>query len=324
VGSAKSKRIIMKINHFLYLFFITNHLLAQSDPPKKPELFMQGIVSTGLNERDLAISPDGSQIYFTVVAPLNSFSSIFYIEKQQDAKWSKPKNASFSGKYSDLEPAFSPDGKRLYFVSKRPVDGIEKKDFDIWYVEKQLNGWSEPKYLDINTTFDEFYPSIAKNGNLYFTASYNEAETKEDIFMAQYKDGKYQKPIPLDSAINTNQYEFNAYIAPDESYLLFTAYGRVGDKGRGDIYISTKKEGKWQSSKPISAINSDRLDYCPMISFDGKTLFFTSERHQLLKIQNEKKVKYSDFQQLTTNPLNGNGDIYWVDFSEIIREIQKN
>ncbi|MBK8368965.1 MAG: PD40 domain-containing protein [Bacteroidetes bacterium] len=40
----------------------------------------------------------------------------------RNGKYSKPKVASFSGKYHDLEPFLSPDGLRLYFSSDRPLD----------------------------------------------------------------------------------------------------------------------------------------------------------------------------------------------------------
>jgi Tol biopolymer transport system component len=45
----------------------------------------------------------------------------------------KPEVAPFSGRYKDLEAAFSPDGQTVYFSSDRPTtDNPQKKDFDIW------------------------------------------------------------------------------------------------------------------------------------------------------------------------------------------------
>jgi Tol biopolymer transport system component len=291
----------------------------------QPQIFLEGKLSTGLNERDLAISPDGNELLFTLVAPLNKFSAIFQMTKQSDGTWTKPKIASFSGNYPDLEPAFSPNGKKLYFVSKRPLNGESKDDFDIWMTEKVNGIWSEPKHLgnEVNTKMDEFYPSVAANGNLYFTASYNEPVSKEDIFLARFENGNYTKPVVLDSAVNSKLYEFNAYIAPDESYILFTAYGRKGDKGRGDIYMSIKRDGKWQIARPIESINSDKLDYCPTVSSDSKILFFTSERSQIKSDFGNKKSDYQYFENIQKSVQNGNGDIYWVDFEEILKAFNK-
>jgi Tol biopolymer transport system component len=292
-------------------------------PPLKPEFFLPSILATHLNERDLAISADGNEIYFTVVAPQNAFSTIFYCKKQ-GSLWSKPQAASFSGQYSDLEPSLSPDGKKLFFASKRPVDGKEKNDYDIWYVQRKGGGWSDPVPLgpEVNTDQDEFYPSISQSGNLYFTAAYHMENSKEDIFMAAATPTGYKPAVALDTAINSKTYEFNAYVAPDESYLLFTAYGRTGDLGRGDIYISFREDGQWQTAMPITSINSDRLDYCPTVSPDQKMLFFTSERHQLSILAGKVSKQYEDYKLLASQPANGTGNIYWVDFDQVCKEVK--
>jgi Tol biopolymer transport system component len=309
------KNAFLKILYF-FLFIFTKAFGQQI--PATPEVFLPEVISTGLNERDFAISPDGKMIYFTVVAPQNVTSSIFFIEKLADKSWSIPKTASFSGDYPDLEPSFSPDGGRIYFASKRPVDGNEKKDFDLWYVERYNDGWSAAKHLDFCTEQDEFYPSVTKDGSVYFTASYHHETSKEDIFVSRYTNNIYVKPMALDTAINSSMYEFNAYIAPDESFIIFTAYGRKGDKGRGDLYLSKRVDGKWQPAKPINQINSDKLDYCPTVSFDQKILYFTSERTSMKFNEPYKKLNYNDFINYQYSFGNGLGDIYWVSFDEIL------
>ena len=65
----------------------------------------------------------------------------------ENGAWTTPEIASFSGRFNDIDPAISPDGRRLFFASNRPTDGgtAPKKDFDLWVVEKTASGWSEPK-----------------------------------------------------------------------------------------------------------------------------------------------------------------------------------
>ncbi|HMG88945.1 MAG TPA: hypothetical protein VK589_02760, partial [Chryseolinea sp.] len=94
---------------------------AQVSPPESPVIFMENIVSTNLNERDMAISPDGREMFFTIQSNQHAISTIIRLNKLSNNKWSNPEVASFSGKYSDLEPAFSPDGEKLYFSSNRPI-----------------------------------------------------------------------------------------------------------------------------------------------------------------------------------------------------------
>lgn len=97
----------------------------------------------------------------------------------------------------------------MYFASNRPLTGGKPKDFDIWVVERQGKTWGEPKNLGevINTESDEFYPSITKKGNLYFTVQYKNGIGNEDIFMAAWKDNQFEKPIAMDTAINSKNYE---------------------------------------------------------------------------------------------------------------------
>jgi hypothetical protein len=293
---------------------------------KTAELFLPNLVSTHLYERDMAVAPDGKTMYFTVQLS-SGFQSIAFCIKDQKGQWTNPEIASFSGMYSDLEPAFSPDGKKLFFASNRPVTGTNHKDFDIWYMEKNGEKWSEPINVGypVNTSSNEFYPSISQKGNLYFTATKDSLSVgKEDIYKAEWKNGKYQNVTLLDTEVNTKTYEFNAFVAPDESYIIFSSYGRKDDKGRGDLYISLKDaNGKWKKAVNLSIINTESLDYCPFVSPDGKKLYFTNEKGDLPKNKLSEKINYQQFKNFHTGILNGGGNIYSIDFSVIKEFVEK-
>ncbi len=296
-----------------------------SSPPIELTLLGPEFISTSINERDFAISPDGTEIYFTISTPKSTFQTIVFCKKIK-GEWSKPHIASFAGRYSDLEPAFSADGKSLYFASNRPLSGDQVKDFDIWKVIRQGDTWSEPVNLGevINTKSDEFYPSLAKNGNLYFTASYKDGPGREDIYQAVFKDNAYQKPVPLDTAVNTKFYEFNAFVDPDEQYIIFTSYGRKDEAGGGDLYMSRKNEkGQWMSAVNLRNINSKQLDYCPYVSPNGRALFITSERHTLPLVFSQHPATYQDVLNASTQTQNGTGNIYWIDFQEVVKYLTK-
>ena len=301
------------------------HNLSFRNPPSLPEIFEAGIISTGLSERDFALSPDETEIFYTVQSPQGIFQTILYAKKDKEGRWSNPAVASFAGKYSDLEPAFSIDGKKIYFSSNRPISGNRIKDFDIWVVEKENDKWGEPKNIGIpvNTSEDEFYPSITKSGNLYFTAAYKNAVGKEDIYLATWKNGIYSEPVPMDTAINSKMYEFNAFVSRDEDLIIFTSYGRKDDKGRGDLYMCTKDvTGKWQPAKNLALLNSDKLDYCPFVSPDKKILFFTSEKNGLKKSFEGEPVKIEELVKSFTSPQNGGGDIYWVSLEALLKSLK--
>ncbi|MEO5979766.1 MAG: hypothetical protein ABIS36_01785 [Chryseolinea sp.] len=301
----------------LLLLWITLYHLA---PAQVPSLFLDGVVSTNLSERDMAISPDGNEMYYTIQSNQHVFSTIVHRRKISEDKWSAADVATFSGMSSDLEPSFSPDGKKLYFSSDRASAEKSSKDYDIWVVEKTSNGWSSPKNIGwpVNTTANEFYPSITNDGSIYFTAEYDKGVGKEDIYVSKLTDGIFSNPVPLDTAINSKLWEFNAFVAPDESFIAFTSYGRKDDHGGGDLYISVKSNGAWKPAVNASALNSPQLDYCPF-SFQDE-FYFTSGRHSI-KATRESPITYKELTKLYNGTLNGSENIYKVSLKEVLKSV---
>jgi Tol biopolymer transport system component len=278
---------------------ININYLNQKPPDITPLLFAPEIISTHKNELNCIFTPDGKESFFTEWRRgVNTIMTI----KQKNGKWSKRKVASFSGFYSDVDPYISLDGMRLYFSSMRPIDGNkEPKDSDIWYVEKISNtGWSNPIHISsLNSQGeDDYYTSITKDGILYYS-KFGDHGSPGDLYRSILLDGVYSKPEKLEYPINSNFNDHDPFIAPDESYLIFTS-NRPGGFGRGDLYISfMKPDGDWTTPMNMgSNINSDGYEFCPMLSPDGQYLFFTKN-------------------------VNGNGDIYWVS-SKIIDTYKPN
>lgn len=279
----------------LIVFLITCNCFSQQASLFSPELF-----KNLPNVRDFSMSKNKSEIYFTIESYCKTYSFIACI-KRTGKKWGKPKAVSFSGEFKDLEPFLSPDGLKLFFASNRNATSTDvKKDIDIWYVQRNsLNdGWSNPINVGdiINTNKNEFYPSVTNKGDLFFTAEYPNSIGKEDIYVSRFINNTYTKPVPLSTAINSDKYEFNAYVSPDEKIIVFTSYGREDDLGRGDLYISRKdSEGNWLPAQNLGdKINSKKLDYCPFIDINANVLYFTSNRtnvpNRLKSKQNFKEI----------------------------------
>ncbi|MEZ4699081.1 MAG: hypothetical protein R2834_02025 [Rhodothermales bacterium] len=284
--------------------------LRLSEPPRAtPTLFGEGVVSTDLNERDIALSPDGRTIFFTIMN--GNTGTIVEVAAEGSGA---PEIAAFSGKYSDLEPFFAPDGQRLYFVSNRPPAGDSTSvDYDIWYLDRTADGWSEPVNLGapVNTEGNEFYPSVSSRGALVFTARKADSAGGEDLYIAQPDGaGGFLEPQNLGDAVNTAFDEFNALLSPDEQALIFSSYGRPDDLGGGDLYISRKNDaGDWLPAVNLGApINSEALDFCPALSPDGHAFFFTSRRG----IGDPQPASYETMARRLRGPGNGQGDVYRV------------
>lgn len=303
----------MKNLYYLFILISTFSFVQTKAQvvPFLPELFKDFP-----NVRDLAISNNQSEMYFTVEGFKKEFSFIA-VSKKENGVWQQATVAPFSGMDKDLEPFLSPNNLRLYFVSNRKVKiGVEKKDMDIWFVERSTinSDWSKPKNIGapINTEKDEFYPSVAANGNLYFTATItNDTKGKEDIYISSFVDGAYQNPISLSNNINSETYEFNAYISPDEHTIIFSSYRRPDSFGGTDLYISLKDEnGNWQPGENLGEnINSDKIDYCPFVDFKTNTFYFTSERSQQNKSYYKQMSLKEILSEMKKSP-NGQSRIY--------------
>ncbi|MBN1272747.1 MAG: PD40 domain-containing protein [Candidatus Aminicenantes bacterium] len=282
--------------------------LGQTPPGRNAELFAPGIISTGMNDRDIAISPDLDEIYYSVLE--EPHYTIVCVKKDK-GRWTKQEIAPFSGQYNDCEPQFSPDGRKLYFCSTRPLENNgEPKDYDIWYMERTGNGWGEPKNpgSPLNTEKNEFYPSITSDGTIYFTSH------DMNICRSRWVEGKYMPPEKLGDTVNTLRGEYNSYVAPDESYLIFTSHGWDRGAGRGDLFVCFRlNEDVWTKAVNLGPeVNSNAVDMCPTVSPDGKYLFFSSMRKPET-FDPEPVRSYNELIKSSENPQNGKMDIYWVD-----------
>jgi hypothetical protein len=135
-------------------------------------------------------------------------------------------------------------------------------------------------------------------------------------------DGKYTEPENLGETINTKQEEFNAFVAQDESYIIYTTVGRGPGIGGGDLWINFRKEdGTWSKAVNMGEnVNSPSLDYCPFVSVDGKFLFFTSQRGKLADYS-KIPLTYDEIKKISKQYGNGDGDIYWIS-TKIIEELR--
>ena len=266
------------------------------------------------NIRDFCISNDGNEAFFTIQSPSSEISQIVFIKKENNM-WLEPELLPFCDSYMYLEPFLSGDGNRLFFVSDRPLDGSrnEKKDFDIWYVDRDRKHgkWSDPKNIGqpVNSNLDQFYPSVSNNNNLYFTMDSPDGYGKDDIYFSKWVDGKYLDPVLLNENINSSGYEFNAFISKNEDFIIFTKYNAEDGQGSGDLYISKKdKNGDWKKAENLGIpINTKYMEYCPFYDEDNEILYFTSKR---MNIKSKKFKDILEFERYIKEQENGLSKIY--------------
>jgi Tol biopolymer transport system component len=252
--------------------------LGQKPPGETPALFAPGLISTQRMEHGSpAFSPDGREIYWSSLSENPTRSDILVMKREKNG-WTSPCSAPFSsGQHVDFNPVFSPDGRRLYFRSVRPIEsGSPPGAMNLWFVEREAEGWTEPRPLDRRVNTGRMTScSVTREGRLYFSSM---TDAGCDIYSSDFKDGRYAEPVKLDAPINTGHIDIDPFIAPDESYLMFES-NRPGGYGSFDIYVSFRqKDGAF--GPPVNLgdrINSASLEAMPMVSPDGKYCFFVGD-----------------------------------------------
>ena len=260
--------------------------MGQDPPGMKPQIFAKGFISTSARELNSVFSPDGGLFLFTRRDDSQTYRIME--TRRNPNRWSDPSVAAFTGQHGGVDPAFSPNGRRVFFGSSRPGS---LGDSDIWVVERTADGWGEPRNLGrpVNTAGNENHASPASDGSLYFHSGGHPGLGESDIFVAKPSAGGYGDPVNLGPAVNSSSSDFDPFVAPDQSYLIFSST-RDGGSGGGDLHISFRtKDGGWTEATNLGPeINTSETDYCPKVSPDGRFLFYTSRS-------------------------TGGGDIYWVD-----------
>jgi hypothetical protein len=284
-------------------------------PGAKAALFAAGIVSTGMDERDIAITPYGQEIYWGVSSPAHGYATIM-VSRQSPVGWTPPRVAPHMTDSSVLhiEPAISPDGKQMFFTIVRPDPSGTFRDADIWVMDREKTGWSAPRKLDdaVNTDAGEFFPSPTRSGTLYFTREPADGRDA-GIYRCRLVDGKYAPAERLPVQVNAGTARFNAFVDRDERFAIVPLQGMTDSLGGVDYYVVFRNEDdSW--TEPINLgplVNTpDSQEYSPYVSPDGKYFFFMSSRRGR---EGPPRLTYKFFLDSMTRPRNGNADIWWTE-----------
>lgn len=181
-----------------------------------------------------------------------------------------------------FSPKLSFDEKSIYYVKECE----NSKHQDIWISELDENGhWTEGKIapFPLNNEAHNFVASVGTNGKfLVLGNAYNkDGSSAGDGVSISHKnsDGSWGIPqtILIPNFVNKNDHT-NFYMATNEKVMMM-AIQDTNSIGELDLYASVKIEetGKW--SPPInlgSNVNTELSEDYPFLSYDNKTLYFSS------------------------------------------------
>ena len=304
--------------------------LGQKSPGSKAVLFAPGIVSTAAYELNSAFTPDGKEMYQTLVVEGWGFSAI--IQRCEGSKgWNDPVVASFSGRYNDIDPNLSPDGNQIIFASRRPEDPAATKElsrsWDLWIASRKdaHSPWGKAQRLPspVNTPAVEIYPSLSASGTIYFGSNREGGHGKSDIYRAKPGETGYGQVENLGTQINSEHQEGDAFIAPDESYIIVTVDGRPDSRGQSDLYISfAQEDGEWGKLHHMGgSINTSAKEYCPVVTPDGQFFFFTRGKKMGSRLHSDQQKTYKELAEKIYTWRNNLENVYWMNEAVLKREV---
>ncbi|MGC1547856.1 MAG: hypothetical protein WA777_04950 [Rhodanobacter sp.] len=318
----------MKLRAFVWAMAFA---LGCTTSAQAAELLGPGVISTGLQETTAALSPDGQTLYFMRSDFAETDDTILFSQRRGKS-WSTPEVASFSGQWHDSEPAYTPDGKRLYFVSNRPVHpgdapvtaemgGQTFAGTNLWYVERQAEGrWGEPVHVDgvLNDGAMLYNPSVAANGDIYFSAHRPDSGKLYQIYVVHPTGNGYSAPQRVELG-DLSHNRMDPCVDPQGRFLLFA--GNEGDSlGNADIYIAFRQtDGSWSKPEHLGGdVNTKSLENAPTLGRKFGELYVSSNRQEEVHFPKSRDTMAS-LQQRLSGPLNGSRNIWRVDISDVLR-----
>jgi len=298
-----------------------------------PAIFAPGVISGAGNDGTPTFSPDGQTLYFYRYG--TSPNSAVILESHHTATgWSKPIAAPFSGPASDRQPALSPDGRTLVFASRRLLRAAPGEPLrpvtHLWRVIRTASGWSTPERLPdtINISERMHNPSLAANGDLYFTCPTNQPDQDPTwgLYRAAYRDGHYDQAQPLSFAGGALLDADDPAIAPDQSYLIFGSHGLHAPPGREHLFISFRTKASWGPPAQIHYEGDDwpdpngNGDGEPQISPDGKTLYFDSSRSVPIDPDRSRSQFLADVERFNTWD-NGSSNVWSLPLEPLLEAL---
>lgn len=247
-------------------------LLVAASPPATPssvlqivgsaERFAPGVASTQYDEIRLTLSPDGNTaLWFSRNRPGGPGGYDIWVSRHDGQRWRPATPVSFNTPGRDFDPAFSADGRTVYFCSDRA--GGQGGD-DLYRVSIGRDGrFGEPENLGpaVNSAADEFAPMLSPDGRtLLFSSDRAGGAGGHDLYSATMIGGVAQPARSLAGGINTAAQEFDATFLGNGRTVVFA---RALDFATAPVrqFIAYERGGRYDAGhalpSPVNEASGD-------------------------------------------------------------------
>ena len=188
--------------------------------------------------------------------------------------------ASVNSKDDEYVNMLSFDGTQLLFTRKMPMGNGYQKEF-LYISQWDGQQWTEPQLLafaDFPQDIDPGAAFISADGKkLYLTGCGWTRESSCDLYVSEWNEGQWSMPHRLSDGINTRSWESQPCVSSDGKELYFVSRRN----GNADIYCAKRNmDGSWDEPQNVGIpINTQGTEMAPFLHPDGRTLYFSSDKH---------------------------------------------
>jgi OmpA-OmpF porin, OOP family len=173
--------------------------------------------------------------------------------------------------------------QQTFIFSKR--DGPQLTDDEDIMLCRKVNGeWSDPVSISnkINSEFNEGACTMSADGKVLVFVSCNRKDGLGacDLYISYKKGDDWSVPVNMGSNVNSNAWDSEPSLSADARTIYFTSE-RAGGLGLFDIWVTTMDDdGNWTKARNLGKpVNTEGKEVSPFIHANGKTLYFSSNKH---------------------------------------------
>jgi len=288
----------MSINNILVkvLCLILSLMIFMSCAEKKPIEYVWGnLKNVGPNinseatDEHITFMPDGNTAVFASKRGGGMGKYDLYTTKRENGKWAKAQliPAPINTEKDDFDPTISPDGKWLFFASNRS-NSDKYWDCDIFVSEWDGEKWGKPEVFDsifVTPGKPDWGATMPEDFQIFYFASGREPTKKgmSQMFQSRWLEDGWSEPEYMPEPVNSGEWEATPYVTRDGKYLYLNSGRNIKKRGDVDIWKFELVNGKWTNAQLMDGpFQSEKYDYDPSISPDGKKFYFTSNREGTL------------------------------------------
>lgn len=230
-------------NPFYDLWFVRRTATGFGEP-----VSFSPVINGPYNEGPATFDKSYTTMYYTQCGTAdqhqNDYCQIMMSVRQPDGGWSPGIPVVL---FEDLvnvgQPVLAKDGKLLIFTANDSLGGYGGSD--LYYCTESFEGWSRPVNLGttVNTPYDEAFPFVDADGNLWYSSNGLPGFGGLDVFKAKPQGSTWANPENAGYPLNSQGDDFGVIIeklTKEEQYSLemkgIISSSRKGGKGLDDIY----------------------------------------------------------------------------------------